>query len=313
MKRRSFLAAAGAGWLGWTVGKPFPQHRSLDGERLVVRWSWAMGQSVKLLLFVPDEDAGLEAAQAALAELRRIEAALSLFDPGSDLVALNQRAGKGPVRVGPDLLAVLVAAERFRRVTGGAFDPAVEPLMRAWGFREPRAAAPSEAELTEARAAVHAARVEIRGAAVTLPASHTRLDLGGIGVGYGLDRAGAVLRRAGVRRALLDLSGDLLALGTPPGHAGWPVDIAHPSGDGVVRTVLLRDAALATSANTMTMVRYGAITCGHVLDPATGRGACALTQVTAIADTAVTADALSTGMLVSGRRPAGLWGVVTVV
>src|ERR1043166_6865126 len=142
MKRRSFLAAAGAGCLGWTVGKPFPQRRSPGGERLVVRWAWAVGQSVKLLLFVHDEDAGLEAAQAALAELRRVEAALSLFDPASDLVALNQRAGKGPVRGAPALLAVLVAAERFRRVTGGAFDPAVEPLMRAWGFREPRAAAP---------------------------------------------------------------------------------------------------------------------------------------------------------------------------
>ena len=156
-------------------------------------------------------------------------------------MALNQRAGRGPVPVGPDLRAVLEAAQRYRRLTGGAFNPAIEPLMRAWGFHAPRATAPSAAELAEARREVQAATVVLEQRGVALPNRHTQLDLGGIGVGYGLDRAAAMLRRAGTRRAFIDISGDCIALGVPPGQRGWPVDIVDPAG-GIYRSVRLRNA-----------------------------------------------------------------------
>ena len=219
MNRRGFLGLAAAGLGGLAVPRLLTAASLLDrGERLVERWSWAMGQPVHLTLFADTEDAGLEAASLALAELRRVEAALSLFDPASDLVALNERAGRGPVRVGPDLLAVLGRAEEFRRLTGGAFNPAVEPLMRAWGFHAPRSSAPTAAELAAARRAVIETRLALGGETVRLGTNEARLDLGGIGVGYGLDRAAGVLRKAGITRALLDVSGDLIALGAPPGQ-----------------------------------------------------------------------------------------------
>jgi len=100
------------------------------------------------------------------------------------------------MKVDRDLLEVLTAAARARRTTSGAFDMAVEPLMRVWGFREARKAAPGAMELREAEKAVRASVVMIDGDRVTLPSAVTQLDLGGIGVGYGLDRAASVLRRA---------------------------------------------------------------------------------------------------------------------
>ncbi|HEU5218721.1 MAG TPA: FAD:protein FMN transferase [Gemmatimonadales bacterium] len=313
MNRRAWLTLAGAGVLGrgWPRGLPAAAG-SLDGERRVERWSWVMGQAARIVVFTVDEAAGFEATARAFAELRRIEAALSLFDARSDLVALNERAGRRPVRVGADLRAVLVQAQAMKRATGGAFDPAVEPLMRAWGFHSRRTVAPSAAELSEAVDAVAVTRVEVGEGTVRLPVSHTRLDLGGIGVGYGLDRAAAVLQRVGIRRALIDISGDLLALDAPPGERGWPVDIVQPSGGGVLRTIVLRRAALATSANTESFVRYGALVTGHVLNPATGRGAIGMRQATIVAKSGVDADALSTGMLVSGRRPCGVLDAVSV-
>ncbi|HEV8612419.1 MAG TPA: FAD:protein FMN transferase [Gemmatimonadales bacterium] len=309
MNRRRFLGTLGAGlWAGSGAGflRLAGGTRGIDGERLVERWSWVMGQPARILLFCSEESAGLEAAAGAFAELRRVEAALSLYDGASDLVALNQRAGGGGIRVAPELCDVLRSAETYRRETRGAFDPAVEPLMQAWGFHLPRTGAPSAGELKEAREAVAATRLVIGKDAVALSPGHARLDLGGIGVGYGLDRAGEVLRRAGLQRALLDISGDLLALGAPPGRVGWPLDIANPSGRGALRTVLLRDAALATSANTVAVVHYGAISCGHVLEPWSGQPARALRQVTVVADTAIRADAFATALLVSGRSAAGV-------
>ena len=309
MRRRDFLRSAGGGALGLMPAAGLLPRVLMAGrdERLVERWSWVMGQSVQLKLFAGTDDQGYEAAAAAIAELRRVEAHLSVFDDASDLSELNRRAGRPAVPVGADLLAVLQAAARFRRLTAGAFDPAVEPLMRAWGFRQARAAAPAAHELADATRAVRACRVTIDGARAALATAEARLDAGGIAVGYGLDRAAGVLRRHGIRRALLDVSGDCLALGAPPGERGWPVAVVDSARPGrSPRVVYLRDAALATSANTVSAIRYGRTLVGHVMDPLAGRPASALLQATVVARTGIEADALSTALLVSARPAPGV-------
>jgi thiamine biosynthesis lipoprotein len=313
MKRRDFLGFIGPSVLGLKLGirpiiRPFAALRAGSSDCFVERWSWAMGQPVHLQLFAESEAYGYEAAAAALRELRRVEARLSLFDDTSDLVELNRHAGRASLRVGPDLASVLAASLRFETATAGAFNPAVEPLMRVWGFHAPRTSEPSAAEIQEARAAVLVARIELTGERVSLPNRDTGLDLGGIGVGYGLDRAMQVLRHAGIRSAFLDVSGDCLALGSPPGEErGWLVEIAGPHLDGtIVARTRLRDAALATSANTISVVRFGRAIRGHVMNPETGWPADALTQVTVVSRTGIEADALSTAMLVSGKPAAGV-------
>lgn len=310
MQRRDFLGALAAG-LGAAVVRRFPPRPA--GERFVERWSWAMGQPVHVMVFAGSEDEGLEACAAALAELRRVEGRLTLFDDASDLCELNRRAGGTATRVDEDLRSVLAHAAALKRATRGAFDVAVEPLMRAWGFHRQRGAAPSRAEIAEARDAVATAVVELTGDRARLPNAHTQLDFGSIGVGYGIDRALGVLWARGIRRAFIDVSGDVAALGAPPGEDGWRVAIADPDrAGGIVAATRLRDAALSTAANTVSTVRYGRLVFGHVMNPATGWPAHALRQVTVVTATAVAADALSTAMLVSGREPPGVlqtWAV----
>lgn len=266
-----------------------------------------MGQPVHLVLFHESESAAYEAAERALQELWRVEDRFSRFSDRSDLEELNRHAGRGSMRVDDDLLSVLVSAERFRLQAAGAFNIAVEPLMRVWGFREPRMSVPGARELAEAERAVRAAVVRFAGDRVDLPAAHTRLDLGGIGVGYALDRAGMVLRERGITSALLDVSGDLLAIGSPPGRLAWEVGIADSREDGVeIATAQLCNQALATSANTRSAVQLGRRFVGHVMDPERGVPADRLVQATVVAPTAIAADALSTAMLVAGREPPGV-------
>ena len=306
MNRRRFVTTMCAG-IGGVFVPRLPRWRADDV--FVERWSWVMGQPVHVMVFASSEQEGLDACAAALAELRRVERRLTLFDAASYLCELNRRAGRKPMRVDRDLGAVLAHAGAFRRATGGAFDVAVEPLMRVWGFHEPRTRAPTAAELAEAREAVRAAVVELDGDVARLPGAQTQLDFGAIGVGYGIDRALEVLRARGLRRAFIDVSGDMGAVGAPPGEPGWLVEIADPDRTGVGRTLLatrLRDAALATAANTESIVRYGSLVAGHVMDPGTGQPARALQQASVVTRTAVAADALSTAMLVMGRRPAGV-------
>jgi thiamine biosynthesis lipoprotein len=316
MRRREFLGVLGAGILGapgvlpGAVGRRVPR---LGGDRFVERWSWAMGQPVHLQLFAATESVGYEAAEAALTELWRVEHALSRFDDSSDLSELNRHAGRPALRVGVDLAEALEAAVGFERETLGAFNPSVEPLMRAWGFHAKRTCEPSAAEIATARRVVEATRIVLQDDRVLLPSRESRLDLGGIGVGYGLDRAVAVLRRRGVRRAFLDVSGDCYALGAPPGEAGWLVDIVDPRpGRRVLASTRLRDAALATSSNSVSVVRYGRAVRGHVMDPATGWPAEGLMQVSVVARTGTEADALSTAMLVSGTATPGVLRSFTI-
>jgi FAD:protein FMN transferase len=304
VRRRDFLGAVAVGLATPATRLP-PLFRRR--ERLVERWSWAMGQAVHLQLFAESEAAGYDAVQAALAELRRVEQRLSLFDDTSELCELNRRAGRASLSADADLRTVLTAALHFQRASGGAFNPAVEPLMRTWGFHRTRAAEPTGAEIAEARAVVQAARIEIAGTRLTLPSRETQLDLGGIGVGYGLDRMASVLRRRGIERAFLDVSGDCLAMGAPPGEPGWRVDIADPKRPGdTIASTRLHDMALATSSNRVSVVHYGRAVRGHVINPDTGWPADAMTQVSVLARTGIEADALSTAMLVAGRSFEGV-------
>ena len=204
-----------------------------------------MGQPVHLQLFAASEAAGYEAAQAALGELRRVEGALSRFDEASDLSELNR--ARGPRAAGDRAGPRTVLARRASgsgALTGGAFDPAVEPLMRAWGFHARRTTAPTAAELAEAREAVRAARVRSPGdrrplASAVRPSSIWAASAWAMGsIGWR-----SVLRGAGIRRAFLDVSGDCLALGAPPGEPGWLVEMADPERAG------RRDAA-ATGSGT---------------------------------------------------------------
>ena len=306
MNRRRFIGTIGAG-LGMVFVPHLPRWRADD--TFVERWSWVMGQPVHVIVFAASEQEGLDACAAALAELRRVESRLTLFDEASDLCELNRRAGRKRMRVDEDLRLILAQAGAFKRATGGAFDVAVEPLMRVWGFHRHRVTAPTATELAEAREAVLAAVVELDGDVAQCPSAHTQLDFGAIGVGYGIDRALEVVRGRGLRRAFIDVSGDIAAMGAPPGEPGWLVDIADPDRPGAGRAVAatrLRDAALATAANTQSVVRYGSLVAGHVMDPATGWPARALRQASVVTRTAVAADALSTAMLVTGRRPEGV-------
>ncbi len=310
MRRREFcsLLTLGAAAPAVDAGlRSALRPRPASDEQFIERWSWAMGQSVHLRLFHSSAEQGRLAAQSALAELRRLEALLSGFEEGSELSELNRSAGRKPLRIGEDLRAILELSDRFRRASGNAFHPAVEPLMQLWGFRDATRPEPTARELAEAEAAVRAATVRLEGDRCFLPSRHTRLDLGGIAVGYGLDRMGAVLRRAGVRRALVEVSGDVLALGAPPGAAGWTIDLADSAHPGrMLGAVRIRDQALATSAGTVAVARVGSRLVGHVMDPRSGYPADGRRQVTVVARRGIEADALSTALLVSGVPAEGV-------
>jgi thiamine biosynthesis lipoprotein len=245
------------------------------------------------------------AVDDAFESVARLDSLLSTYKPDSDISIVNRNAGGAPTRVAPLVLAVLDSSLFYWKLTGGAFDVTVGPLMELWGFkgREPRVPAPER--LAEALALVGASGVQIDRSAssVRLLRPGAELDLGGIGKGFALDRAADVLRVRGIANALLNSGGNLLFLGSAGGRA-WKTGIADPRlPDRVVARFEPGACAVSTSGDYETYFIAGGVRYSHILDPKTGRPASGMKSVTVIAPAATAADALSTAVFVMGAGP----------
>jgi thiamine biosynthesis lipoprotein len=254
---------------------------------------------------------GRKAIAAAFAEIARVEAILSDYDPASELSRLSAAAPMAePVPVGDDLWRVLVWAAEIRDATAGAFDVTVGPLTTVWRRARRSGRLPPADTLAAARAAVGADALlldrEARTVRLTRPGM--RLDAGGIGRGYALDRALEVLTAHGITAAMIDCSGDVVMSGPPPGAAGWRIAIrpfaGTPAGGGGADErgppLLLTHAAVTTSGDAYQFVEIDGVRYSHVVDPRTGLGVTGRTAVTVIAPDATTADALATALSVLG-------------
>jgi thiamine biosynthesis lipoprotein len=260
-----------------------------------------MGTFVRLQAAGPRAPAALE---LAMAELERLDA---LWDYGlatSDVGRLNVSAGGGAVNLHPDTVAVLEVAQRYTEASGGAFDVTVGPLVDLWGFRpDGLQVVPAEASIAAARDLVGWADLRLDPAAGTaeLLRPGMRVDLGGVGKGFAVDRAVQILRAGGVKSGLVDVGGNVYALGRRPDGKAWRVGIQHPrQPDGLLGVIPLVDASVATSGDYQRFFEVGGRRYHHLLDPATGRPAEGLAAVSIVASTGAEADAASTAAFVLG-------------
>ena len=248
-------------------------------------------------------DADDAAFEAGFAALRDVDAAMSLYRPESELVRVNRDAATRAEPVGAALFACLARARALSAATDGAFDVTVLPLLRAWG------AYPDLGYLGAVRAdAVGWGGLVLDGAARTVRFARAGMgvDLGGIAKGFALDQARAALAAAGVRRAVLDLAGNLALLGAGPG-VGWRVAVTDPAvPDATVGILTLGpDQAVSTSGNyRRDFATEGWRAPSHIYDPRTRRPVERDLAVTVWAPDATTADALSTALFVVGPEGA---------
>jgi thiamine biosynthesis lipoprotein len=262
-----------------------------------------MGVLWTITLYASDVSAGEQSIQAAFAEIGRLEEVLSDYDPESELSRLStQAASVEPTPVSDDLWRVMVTAEDVRRRTDGGFDISIGPLTSLWRQARKSGRLPRPDKLAAARACVGPGTLELfpDRQAVRLPNAGTRLDPGGIGMGYAADRAMELLAARGITVALIDASGDILVSGPPPGAAGWRIEIAPLEPGGKTETLILTQAAVTTSGDAYQAVEIEGIRYSHIVDPRTGIGVQGPAAATVIAPDATTADALATAVSVLG-------------
>jgi thiamine biosynthesis lipoprotein len=261
-----------------------------------------MGTLAEVSIWAEDDSTSRAAADSAFAVFAAVDSLLSTWNGNSPLSRLNAAPVGTWVSLGREACGVLAQAAEVSARTGGAFDPAVLPLVKLWGFRGGEPQLPSAEALAAALVLVDVQALEVQTDRARRLRDGLALDLGGIAKGYALDRARAKLQGCGVSGAVLDLGGNLLAFGTGAGRTIGVVDPAAP--DFLLLSIPL-DGAVATSGQYERFVSISGQAYGHILDPRTGWPVRPGLSVTVLSAEAVWGDALATAAVVLGPE-AGL-------
>ena len=268
-----------------------------------------MGTTFRIVLYAADEATAKKAAKAAFARVAELNRILSDYLPDSELMQLCKQAGGDPVKVSDDLFAVLRKSEEIAKLSDGAFDVSIAPVVRLWRTARKTKQLPNMDALKQALARVdfRKIRLDAERRTVQLLIANMLLDLGGIAKGYTADAVLEVLRRHGITRALVAAGGDVTASDPPPDAKGWKVGIA-PVEDALLRDgqakpmtyLLLKNAAVSTAGDANQFVEIGGVRYSHIVDPKTGLGLVGRRGVTVIAPQGVWADALDTAACILG-------------
>jgi thiamine biosynthesis lipoprotein len=256
------------------------------------------------ILLYGEREADLRAAgEQALDEVDRLESQLSLYRPASEIAAVNRLAARQPVRVSPELFALLALAQQLHQETGGAFDITIGPLVRCWGFMGGTGSLPTAPAVAAARERVgmHHVILNRDDGSVRFDRQGVMIDLGAIGKGYAIDCAVQILRDCGMTSGLMHGgTSTTYALGTPPSGCGWKIELPGIPELGLhAKEVELRDEALSVSAVWGRSFAAEGKTYGHVLDPRTGQPVEAALLTAVGLPNATETDALSTALLVA--------------
>jgi len=276
------------------------------GSRALNRYEFEriqMATKVRFVIYGPDEAAVRGAATSAFDRVEQLESRLSDYREDSELVRASQEAVGTPQVISPDLYRVLARATEISRLTSGAFDVTVKPLVRLWKESIHSGSLPDPDRLNEAkrRVGIDNLLLNPRTRSLTIRQAGVEIDLGAIAKGFIADEAWAVLRDAGFIRSMVDAGGDLRLGAPPPAKTGWSISI--DDGSDRPQEVVLHDCGIATSGDRYQSVEIAGRRYSHIVDPRTGLGLTNRRLVTVIAPDAVSADALATGLSILDAEP----------
>lgn len=294
--RREFLSMGMGMFVALSLPLALRRHVTL-----VKRSVPLMGTIAEVQVAHRDERTAEDAIDAAIVELLWVERTMTRFRGDSDIGRANLGAGRDGVPVTPETALVVAAALRAASASDGRFDPAVGAVSELWDVLN-RHEPPPETSVRRFASRGFWRKVDVDASSANprlrFDDPDLHLDLGAIAKGYGIDRATGVLRRRGVRHAIVTVGGDLFALGNSPDGEPWTVGIRSPHDrHALAATLRVSDRAVATSGDYERFFRWRGTRFHHLIDPATA--APRLTpfhSATVLASRCIDADAASTSV-----------------
>ncbi len=294
--RREFLVIGSGVFVALSL--PLALRRRLP---LIRRSFPVMGTIAEIQVAHRDARLAEVAIDAAMAELQLVERTMSRFRPDSDIGRVNLGAGRDGVGVSAETAFVIQSALAWSSVSDGAFDPALGSASVLWDVLH-RQEPPADGSVSRLAARGLWRKVDLSRVGgmhqVRFDDPDVQVDLGGIAKGYGIDRAVAALRAAGVAQAIVTVGGDLYALGHAPDGAPWEVGIRDPHNlDRLAGRLAVADRAVTTSGDYERFFTWRGVRYHHLIDPRTAAPRrSAIHSVTVQGDNAMHADAAGTAV-----------------
>ena len=274
-----------------------PNAQPLQEQTELTRFTlveYHMGIDARLVVYATKKEVAEKACEAAFKRIADLDEIMSDYRPKSELMRLCAQPKNTAVKISDDLFRVLERSHTISRQTGGAFDVTVGPLVQIWRKARKDGKLPAAELIDAAKKLVGYRKVKLdrKAHTATLLEDGMKLDLGGIAKGYASDEALKVLRKNGIKSALIEMGGDLVLGDAPPKTKGWTVSI--PNNDS--KELLLHNCAISSSGDTEQFVVIDGKRYSHVVDPATGQGLTNRIQASIIAKDGFTSDPLSTAL-----------------
>jgi FAD:protein FMN transferase len=265
-----------------------------------------MGNQFELNVIAEDHGWAEQCIDEAIEEIKRIEALFTTFNDQSQTSMINASAGIAPVRVDQEVFDLICRSLKISALTQGAFDITYGSIdKRFWNFDVNMASLPDKETAKKSVRLIDWRKVILneKDRTVFLKEKGMRIGFGGIGKGYAADKAKQLLKHKGIHSGVVNASGDLVTWGTQPDGKPWTVGIASPTMERFPFSYLnVSDMAVATSGSYEKYAVVNGKKYSHTIDPKTGYPVSGIKSATIISASAEVADALTTPVMVMGRR-----------
>ena len=264
-------------------------------SRTVQKTEAIMGTDVTITVVSRSAEEGDAAIEAGMAELRRLDAMMSLYKDTSEITRVNLAAGKSAVKVSPEMIELVERAASISQLSSGVFDVTVGPLVVLWQMRLKEGTVPTDEEIALVRPLVNFRNIVVDKKASTLFLRKTGMimDFGGM-KGYMADRTAEVIKKHGIKDAVIAVAGDIWVLGHRDDGKAWRIGVQHPREHDKTLAVLdLSDQYVTTSGDYERFVIKEKKRYHHIIDPRTGKPSHGVISATIIGTKGAVIDPLA--------------------
>ncbi|OGL46080.1 MAG: hypothetical protein A2161_17365 [Candidatus Schekmanbacteria bacterium RBG_13_48_7] len=267
-----------------------------------------MGTYVEIQIWSSQIEKAREIINEAFSAVEQVDRNMSHYRPDSIISELNRQSGSSYKIHDRDTFQVIKTATEISKLSNGAFDITIGPLMKLWFSNRNQNMLPDQEAILNTIQSIGYKhyRLDNQSQTIFLDLQGLQFDLSAIAKGFAVDRAIEVLKKNQITRALVNAGGDLYALDPPPGKSAWNVGLRDPfDQNNIILEIPLVNSALATSGNYENFFEVDNKRYCHIIDPRTGYPVPEIASVTVKSDSAVMTDALATTFFVMGY-PEGL-------
>jgi thiamine biosynthesis lipoprotein len=264
--------------------------------KTIKRTQIILGTVVEIQVRDDNEQKAEDAIAQALTEVKRIDDLFTTYNEESPVWKINNSTDS-IFSVDPEIYSLIVLCDSITKISDGCFDVSLDNLTKVWGFYTDDPNVPSQSKIDSALIISGWQKVKVVGGNQTIKTKKVGLNFGSIAKGYAVDKAIDVLKKSGIKEALVNAGGEISAIGND-----WIVGIQHPRDTNeIIKKLKLNNLTVATSGDYEQYFEKDGIRYHHILNPKTGYPSKGLQSVTIINKSNTFADALATTVFVMGK------------